>query len=90
VWINGHKLGRYWSIGPKHRLYCPASWLNPGDLQIDGRLPAGFIEGIQQPAGLIWNCRVQALSFPDNGVEGIVDPVFAAEGLVALFHGSLV
>jgi hypothetical protein len=27
VWVNGHNLDRYWSIGPQLRLYCPAGWL---------------------------------------------------------------
>ena len=31
AWVNGHNLGRYWEIGPQHRLYCPASWLRHGD-----------------------------------------------------------
>lgn len=31
VWINGHNLGRFWNIGPQHRLYCPASWLKKGE-----------------------------------------------------------
>ncbi|WP_321945604.1 beta-galactosidase [Paraburkholderia sp. J10-1] len=30
VWVNGHNLGRYWSIGPQQRLYCPAPWLAQG------------------------------------------------------------
>jgi beta-galactosidase len=30
VWVNGHNLGRYWSVGPQQRLYCPASWLKRG------------------------------------------------------------
>jgi beta-galactosidase len=30
VWINGHNLGRYWEIGPQHRLYIPAPWLRKG------------------------------------------------------------
>jgi len=34
VWINGHNLGRYWEIGPQTRLYCPASWLKPGENEI--------------------------------------------------------
>jgi beta-galactosidase len=34
VWVNGHNLGRYWEIGPQHRLYCPASWLRPGRNEI--------------------------------------------------------
>jgi len=30
VWINGHHLGRYWSIGPQQTLYVPAEWLRKG------------------------------------------------------------
>lgn len=30
VYINGHNLGRYWSVGPQKRLYCPAGWLHKG------------------------------------------------------------
>jgi len=34
VWINGHNLGRYWSIGPQKQLYCPAPWLKKGKNEI--------------------------------------------------------
>ncbi|MEV5510816.1 beta-galactosidase [Streptomyces orinoci] len=34
VWVNGHNLGRYWEIGPQHRLYCPAPWLRRGRNEI--------------------------------------------------------
>lgn len=30
VWVNGHNLGRYWEIGPQHRLYAPATFLRAG------------------------------------------------------------
>ncbi|MBK6938121.1 MAG: beta-galactosidase [Chitinophagaceae bacterium] len=30
LYVNGHNLGRFWSVGPQQRLYCPASWLKPG------------------------------------------------------------
>ncbi|WP_345106388.1 glycoside hydrolase family 35 protein [Mucilaginibacter panaciglaebae] len=30
IWINGHNLGRYWSIGPQQTLYVPAEWLKKG------------------------------------------------------------
>nr|WP_275944224.1 beta-galactosidase [Gluconacetobacter asukensis] len=29
AWINGHALGRFWSIGPQQRLFCPAEFLRP-------------------------------------------------------------
>ncbi|MDO6434900.1 beta-galactosidase [Flavitalea sp. BT771] len=27
VWINGHNVGRYWSVGPQQTLYVPVEWL---------------------------------------------------------------
>lgn len=30
VWINGHNLGRFWSIGPQQTLYVPGPWLKRG------------------------------------------------------------
>jgi beta-galactosidase len=49
VWANGHNLGRYWEIGPQHRLFCPAPWLRPGrndlvvfDLHQTTPKPIGF------------------------------------------------
>jgi len=35
VWVNGNNLGRYWSIGPQLRLYCPASWIKKGENIVD-------------------------------------------------------
>ncbi len=35
VWVNGHLLGRYWSLGPQQRLYCPAEWLRVGENSIE-------------------------------------------------------
>jgi len=34
VWINGHNLGRYWSIGPQQTLYIPVEWLKKGNNDI--------------------------------------------------------
>lgn len=34
VWINGHNLGKYWTIGPQQQLYIPKPWLNKGQNQI--------------------------------------------------------
>lgn len=34
VWINGHSIGRYWSIGPQQTLYVPAPWLRKGRNEI--------------------------------------------------------
>ena len=30
VWINGHPLGRFWSVGPQKTLYLPGPWLKTG------------------------------------------------------------
>jgi beta-galactosidase len=34
VWVNGHNLGRYWSVGPQQTLYLPAEWLKRGNNDI--------------------------------------------------------
>jgi beta-galactosidase len=34
VWINGHCLGRIWSIGPQQTLYLPAPWLREGENEV--------------------------------------------------------
>jgi beta-galactosidase len=34
AWINGHHLGRYWSIGPQQTLYVPVEWLKKGKNEI--------------------------------------------------------
>jgi hypothetical protein len=34
VWVNRHNLGRFWSVGPQTRLYCPAPWLKAGDNEV--------------------------------------------------------
>ncbi|KAM7202682.1 Glycosyl hydrolases family 35 domain containing protein [Rhypophila sp. PSN 637] len=28
VFVNGHNLGRYWTIGPQQQLFVPGAWLN--------------------------------------------------------------
>lgn len=34
VWVNGHNLGRFWSIGPQQTLYLPGCWLKTGANEI--------------------------------------------------------
>jgi len=34
VWVNGHHLGRYWSVGPQQTIYVPAEWLKKGDNEV--------------------------------------------------------
>ncbi len=34
VFVNGHNLGRYWSVGPQQTLYLPGVWLNRGENEI--------------------------------------------------------
>lgn len=34
VWVNGHNLGRYWSVGPQRSLFVPAPWLNAADNEV--------------------------------------------------------
>ncbi len=54
VWVNGHALGRFWSIGPQQTLYLPGPWLKRGLNEIvvfdlvppDGRTIAGLAKPI--------------------------------------------
>jgi len=46
VWVNGHNLGRFWSIGPQQTLYLPGSWLKEGRNEII----AFELEGDSQPS----------------------------------------
>lgn len=34
AYVNGHALGRFWSIGPQQTLYVPGCWLNEGDNEL--------------------------------------------------------
>lgn len=34
VWVNGHNLGRYWSVGPQHALFVPAPYLKVGSNEV--------------------------------------------------------
>ena len=34
VWVNGHAMGRIWSIGPQQTLYVPGCWLKKGKNEI--------------------------------------------------------
>jgi len=34
VWVNGHHLGRYWSVGPQQTVYVPAEWLKKGKNEV--------------------------------------------------------
>ncbi|MFE0102510.1 beta-galactosidase [Streptomyces sp. NPDC059009] len=54
VWVNGHNLGRFWSVGPQQRLYCPAPWLKKGrneivlfDLHQTSAAPIAFAGALQ-------------------------------------------
>ena len=34
VWVNGHAMGRIWSIGPQQTLYVPGCWLRKGKNEV--------------------------------------------------------
>jgi beta-galactosidase len=34
VFVNGHNLGRYWSVGPQQTLYLPGCWLKKGKNEV--------------------------------------------------------
>ena len=34
AWVNGHLLGRFWSIGPQQTLCVPSAWLKVGTNEV--------------------------------------------------------
>ncbi len=54
VFINGHNLGRYWSVGPQQTLYLPGVWLNKGE---NGLVIFEQLNDIQQT-------RISSLAMP--------------------------
>ncbi|WP_225726521.1 MULTISPECIES: beta-galactosidase [unclassified Nocardia] len=34
VYVNDRNLGRYWTVGPQRRLFCPGPWLREGENRI--------------------------------------------------------
>jgi beta-galactosidase len=73
VWVNGHNLGRYWSIGPQRRLYCPASWLTTGsntvlvlDLHQVKPAPITFESSLSSDYVLTNRRSGKALDVPDH------------------------
>jgi len=55
VWVNGHNLGRTWSIGPQKSLFLPAPWLHAGQNEVVvfdyTDLPSVSLRGLRGP---IW------------------------------------
>jgi beta-galactosidase len=51
LYVNGVNLGRYWSIGPQLRLYCPASVLKKGKNNIT------IVELVKTRVGAIRGCK---------------------------------
>ncbi|GHC77472.1 beta-galactosidase [Streptomyces flavofungini] len=73
VWVNGHNLGRYWSVGPQQRLYCPAPWLKAGrneivvfDLHQTAPKPIRFAAALQSVCVLTNRRSGKALDVPDE------------------------
>jgi beta-galactosidase len=53
VFINGHNLGRFWSVGPQQTLYVPGPWLHKGsnEIVVFDLLPQAHesVEGLDHP-----------------------------------------
>ena len=53
AWVNGHALGRFWSIGPQQTLYVPGPWLRVGEnsvviFELENRSDR-TVEGLKAP-----------------------------------------
>lgn len=63
VWVNGHSLGKYWSIGPQQTLYLPAPWIRQGENEI--------VVFVMEPSEQGKEWRVLGLSNPELDQLGI-------------------
>ncbi|SMO33908.1 beta-galactosidase [Solitalea koreensis] len=53
VFVNGHHLGRYWSVGPQQTLYLPGCWLKKGKNDITivelNKAPGNILKAVKTP-----------------------------------------
>lgn len=54
VWVNGHNLGRFWSIGPQQTMYLPGCWLKKGKNEIlildyGDKVAKPTVQGLMKP-----------------------------------------
>ncbi|MEO6520585.1 MAG: beta-galactosidase [Mucilaginibacter sp.] len=53
IWVNGHNLGKYWSIGPQQTVYLPVEWLKKGKNEITVlellKPQSANVSGIEKP-----------------------------------------
>ncbi|MBI5707342.1 MAG: beta-galactosidase [Armatimonadetes bacterium] len=54
VWVNGHNLGRFWSIGPQQTMYLPGCWLKKGKnevlvLDYGDKVAKPTVQGLTKP-----------------------------------------
>ncbi len=54
VYVNGHHLGRFWSVGPQQTLYLPGCWLKKGRNEIvvfdqENPISQSYINSLKQP-----------------------------------------
>jgi beta-galactosidase len=74
AWVNGHNLGRFWSIGPQQTLYLPGPWLNNGRneiivFEIDGTenpIVSGLSKPILNAVGVDHHKPIKNIVFEDS------------------------
>jgi len=80
LWVNGRNLGRFWSIGPQQRLYCPAPWLKVGVNSIvvldDEATEPQPVEGYGTPAGRLAGMGARVIQADSE------DPIFPAKNAI--------
>ena len=59
-----------------------------GYLQVHRGLLGGFVLDVDEATGGFGVAGFEAFPLFGEGVEGIIDSVFATENMIALFHGS--
>jgi beta-galactosidase len=75
AWVNGHNLGRFWSVGPQDALYLPGCWLREGRneiilLDMEGPQPGKVVEKVLKNAWFVSKDSIRAVNQARPPVRG--------------------
>ena len=78
VYINGHAIGRFWSIGPQQTLYVPGCWLKKGKneiivLDVVGPSLQAYAPSITNALKLTSTRKIPSQRFPRTMSQGVQD-----------------
>ncbi len=91
VYVNGHEMGRIWSIGPQQTIYVPGCWLKKGRNEVivlDVVGPAETVcEGLDKPeVNKLQLDKLRTVTDPSN-LEGFTEEALVKAGKMKAGNG---